>query len=129
MKVIIIDDAFGGTFAGSAAINMRKLGFDATAMMPHNNAMIELQDEKGRRNKKMLTDEEVLELVRKAEIIFLDHNMPYCTGEELLQLWRITIDFSNKRVVGISGGDQPYLDEQYDGLGSVPGIKHFFNIP
>ena len=128
MKILVIDDAGGGMFAGSAAKNMRDLGLDAKAMMPFRQEMIELLDETGWRNSKPLTDEEVLDLVREADIIFLDHNMPCWTGEELLILWRNTIDFSNKRVVGISGSRQPYVKEQFDGLGYVAGIKSFFGL-
>ena len=128
MKVLVIDDASGGMFAGSAAQSMRELGLSATAMMPRHGSMIELLDKTGWRNSKKLTDEEVLELVREADIIFLDHNMPIWSGEELLIRWRSAMDFDKKRVVGISCDHQPYVEEQFDGLGYTDGIKSFFNM-
>lgn len=49
----------------------------------------------------------------EADVIFLDHNMPGRNGEQWLERCKMAgIDFSKKRVIGISTGPQPYLSEQ-----------------
>ena len=45
MKVLVIDDANRGVFAGSLVQNIRnKLGADAAAVMPRRGKIIELMD-------------------------------------------------------------------------------------
>ena len=75
-----------------------------------------------------MSDAEVLDLVKAADAIFLDDNMPDFTGERLPTMWTAQVDFTNKRVIGISASPQSYVEEQFFGYLSVEQVRLFLGL-
>lgn len=96
MKILIVDDNY--YFVKETTEKLRDSGLDVDKFVGGNE-----------------WDELSIELVRNADVIFLDHNMPGKNGKEYLEYWTNQgIDMTNKRVVGISCDSQPYLREKLD---------------
>ena len=121
MKILMVDDV--SNFVSDVTRILRDAGLDASGLVTGWH----MRSHDGRH----LTEEDVLALVRSADVLFLDHNMPEKNGKELIEYWQSQgIDFSGKRVIGISSGSQPYLKEQLDpgGLNNADRVKQFLGL-
>ncbi|MCX6743686.1 MAG: hypothetical protein NT116_05660 [Candidatus Parcubacteria bacterium] len=120
LKILVVDDV--QLYVESVICQLQESGLNASGIVPSSWCIM-------LPNGDPLTEEDVLALVRDADVIFLDHSMPKMNGEEILAYWKEKgVDFSNKRVVGSSSGSQPYLKEQFKNLESVDCVKRFLGL-
>ena len=121
MKILIVDD--NASFVEFATENLRIAGLDVDGILALQN-MRTIDD-------RPLSEEAELALVRNADVIFLDHNMPRMTGDVRLAYWkRKGIDFAGKRVVSVSSDRQTYLNEWFDpmNLHNPNRVKEFLDL-
>jgi len=121
MKILVVDDS--SQYVESVIRKLEKAGFNANGIVPSAYGIEMINKDE------LLTEEDVLALVRDADVIFLDHKMPKMNGGELLTYWeKKGVDFANKRVVGISSSNQPYLKEQFKNFDEVDCVKQLLGI-
>ncbi len=121
MKILIIDDEYN--FVNYATNKLREDGLVVDGIV--------MGREIRTHDRNPLSYDDMLKLFYNANVIFLDHNMPNYNGEELFRLCQEQgIDLTNKRVIGISAGVQPYLHEQCGAyiLRSAIAVKNLLGI-
>ena len=131
LRVLIVDDDI--SFATGVAKGLRGRGVCADAIMPRSGRErpnLRLLSEDGSSISHGTDNGPALEIVRKADVIFLDHRMPTHTGEQMLDWWRsLGVDLESKRIVGTSsGGRHSYLDEHFDSLAHIDSAMSFLGL-
>lgn len=69
-----------------------------------------------------------LELIRQADVIFLDHFLDGFTGPELL-LWlkKLGIDLTGKHIIGCWASPQDYLDWSFTSLQETSSVLYYID--
>jgi len=106
MKFLIVDDS--RLLLATVVVSLREQGIDIVGATPSEPGLY--GNHEGTQKTAAL----------EADVIFLDHNMPGRNGEQWLERCRqAKVDFSQKRIIGISTEPQPYLTEQIEGKADV----------
>ena len=108
MKILVVDD--NADFIDNMWEGLQTSGLRVAYIIPGLNKM---QVWGSSEFVSFKEDNNTLHIVKEADVIFLDHNMPNMKGDELVDFWKNHgVEIAGKRIVGISSDAQPYLKEQ-----------------
>jgi len=117
MNILVIDDIT--MVVMDVCEDLVKAGLRATGLVVGKEGSRVFDPETGfGHNAGFVEGSTILKVVEEADVIFLDHEMPSISGEEMLRWWKESgIDLSDKTIIGTSSLPQPYLDHKVVGGG------------
>ncbi len=118
MKILVVDDAYW--FVERILSSWRNAGLEGRGLT-YDQGGWWLIDESGHGS----CPSDLPTLFQEVEVIFLDDRMPMMSGEELLVMLQDRgVPLHEKRVIGISCGDQTYVKEHVNSPGMIT-YPHF----